>query len=158
MIRRFRFPARHLALLGLAAVMAGCSYASTGRPDVSEDGAIAAGRGRIYFYRTTLSLGGPNSLLGDASRPAVMLNGRKIAEALPGGVFFCDVLPGRYDVAVAGPTPTTIPVQVAAGGTSYLRMDWGIPVASRRPIMEVDQRTGQMETDNRTRISATCPA
>src|SRR3546814_7394468 len=84
--------------LGAVPLLAGCGIPPA--PDRNEDGAIAAGRGRIYFYRTTLSLGGPNSLLGDASKPAVMLDDRKIADALPGGVFFCDVAPGRHEVAV----------------------------------------------------------
>src|SRR3546814_1239130 len=57
--------------LGAVPLLAGCGIPPA--PDRNEDGAIAAGRGRIYFYRTTLSLGGPNSLLGDASKPAVML-------------------------------------------------------------------------------------
>lgn len=158
MIRHLPVPVRSLALLGLAAVMAGCASPPPSARQTGADGAIAAGRGRIYFYRTTFSIGGPNSLLGDASRPPVMLDGRRIADALPGGVFFCDVAPGRHEVAVGGPTPTTLPVQVAAGGTSYLRMDWGIPVASRRPLIEVDAHTGQMETEDRDRIAAACPA
>lgn len=140
----------------VGALLAGCTLPSV--PDRSEDGPIAAGRGRLYFYRTALSLGGPNSLLGDASKPAVMLDDRKIADALPGGVFFCDVPPGRHEVAVAGPKPTTILVNVSAGGASYVRMDWGIPIATQRPVLEVDAHTGQMETENRSRIAAACPA
>lgn len=145
-----------LLSLGLLPLLAGCGLPPA--PDRNEDGAIAAGRGRLYFYRTTLSIGGPNSLLGDASKPAVMLDDRKIAEALPGGVFFCDVVPGRHEVAVAGPKPTAILVNVSAGSASYVRMDWGIPIASQRPVLEVDARTGQMETENHTRIAAACPA
>jgi hypothetical protein len=159
MFRQHPVRARHvLPALLFAAVAAGCAYAPPHRADAGEDGAIAAGRGRIYFYRTTLNIGGPNSLLGDAMRPAVMLDGGKIAEALPGGVFFCDVMPGRHEAAVAGPRPMTVPVQVAAGGVSYLRMDWGIPTLAQRPLLEVDARTGQQETGNRDRIAATCPA
>lgn len=141
-------------LLGL---LAGCTV-PPGSSDAGDDGPIAAGRGRIYFYRTALSIGGPNSLLGDASRPALTLDGHKVAEVLPGAVFFCDMPPGRHEIAVAGPSPTTVDVQVAAGGTSYLRMDWGIPTLARRPLIEVDARTGRQETENRSRVTAACPA
>jgi len=157
MIRRFLSLGRSCLLPGLAAILSACAVPA-GAPAAGEDGAIAAGRGRIYFYRTRLSIGGPNSLLGDASKPPVLLDGTKIAEVLPGAVFFCDVAPGRHEVAVGGPSPITVPVQVTAGGTSYLRMDWGIPTLARRPLLEVDARTGQMETENRDRATAACPA
>src|SRR3546814_20503416 len=78
--------------LGAVPLLAGCGIPPA--PDRNEDGAIAAGRGRIYFYRTTLSLGGPNSLRGEAPKPEVMLDERRTADAPRGGVCFCVVAPG----------------------------------------------------------------
>ena len=51
---------------------------------------LAADKGRIYFYRS-------NSMLGAAIQPSIVLNGEKVGDSQPGGVFYIDRPPGKYE-------------------------------------------------------------
>jgi len=160
MIRRFSALACVIWAFSVALSLAGCAAPGTraASDPGGEDGAIAAGRGRIYFYRTILSIGGPNSVFGNPAAPEVLLDGHKAGTALPGGVFFCDVRPGQYDIAIRGAGQYAIAVAVTAGTASYVRMDWGAAtLTARGHLREVDASTGRVETEHRTRIAATCP-
>ncbi|MEK9967963.1 MAG: hypothetical protein VW600_02430 [Ferrovibrio sp.] len=125
----------------------------------SGDPPIAEGRGRIYFYRTALSLGGSNSILGTPEQPLVLLDDTKVAEGLPGAVFYCDLLPGRHAVLVHGKKSYPLAVDLPANVMVYVRMDWGFgSLFGQSPVQEVPPPTGLVEIDGRGRIAAACPA
>jgi hypothetical protein len=125
----------------------------------SGDPPIAEGRGRIYFYRTALALGGANSLLGAAERPIVMVDDARVAEALPGAVFFCDLRPGRHAVLVRTKNSYPLAIDLPASVAVYVRMDWGFgSLFGQVQVQEVPPPTGAVETRGRGRIAATCPS
>lgn len=156
--RSGRIPAAALLLAVLAACATQPSAPVQKERLASGDPPIAEGRGRIYFYRTTLSLGGSNSLLGNAERPAVMLDDSRIAEGLPGAVFFCDLPPGRHAVLVRAQKSYPLAVDLPANVAVYVRMDWGLGgLLGQERVVEVPPPTGAAETAGRGRIAATCP-
>lgn len=124
----------------------------------SGDPAIAEGRGRIYFYRTALVVGGAGSVLGNPERPVVLLDDTRVAEGLPGAVFFCDLRPGRHTVLVRATKSYPLAIDLPANVIVYVRMDWGFgSLLGQTPVQEVPPPTGVVETNGRGRIAAACP-
>jgi starvation-inducible outer membrane lipoprotein len=75
-LARFRF----VALLALAAVLAGCATGPKFAETSSSMPAVKAGDGRIFFYRSS-------SMMGAAIQPDVRLNGEVVGPSKPGGFF-----------------------------------------------------------------------
>lgn len=80
---------------------------------------LAAGEGRIYFYRDQL-------FFGMVRQPAIDLNGRPVASCAPNGVAAADVPPGRYQASVGG--GNALDVSIVAGEEKFIRcsiaFDW----------------------------------
>jgi hypothetical protein len=105
-------PPRRLAILSLATLtLAGCA---TG-PKLSESTVppVAAGKGRVYFYRT--------QVVGFGVQPSILLNGDKVGDCTPNGVFYKDVAPGDYEASTATEVEHKLTFAVAAGDEKYVR-------------------------------------
>ena len=74
--------------------------------------------GRIYFYRSA-------SPVGAALQPSIMLNGTKVGDSEPGGVFFKNVSPGNYEVATSTEVERKLTFTVAAGQIRYVETSVG---------------------------------
>jgi len=73
-----------LLLFGCASLPTYNEYASTMQP-------VPADRGRIYVYRITI--------VGDAIRPAVRIDGEPVGRAIPEGFFYVDLPAGDYTIS-----------------------------------------------------------
>ncbi len=106
---------------------------------------LPADLGRIYFYR-------PAGLYGSGIRPDILLNGEKIAESLPGGVYLVDVTPGQYDVSVPAvlyPGAEQLSIEIKAGETRYIRTSaGGSAFAGRINIEQVESDQAKKEIRN----------
>lgn len=100
-------------------VLAGCA---TGPKFSKISGTIpdlASAMGRIYFYRSS-------SPIGAGVQPAIMLNGTKVGNSVPGGVFFKNVKPGNYEVATSTEVERKLTFTIAAGQTRYVLTTVGL--------------------------------
>lgn len=139
---------------GIAVVLLGLGACATG-PTLQESRAkvpsVPADQGRIYFYRTA-------SPFGSAIQPSVRLDGVGVGESIPNGVFFCDVAPGRHTVSVETEVEKSAEVEVAAGQSSYVKMDQGMGwLYARVHIEVVPPETGASEAAASTLIASSCP-
>ncbi|MFN4277123.1 MAG: hypothetical protein ACK4FJ_12545 [Ferrovibrio sp.] len=149
MITRFAFVlAASLAFVGCAPV-----------PQAPiADPPLASGLGRVYFYRTTFSIGSDSGLLGNVAKPVLMLDGRPVAEASPGSVFFCDVAPGRHQVTVRANQAYSLTITSVPNQANYVKLDWGVVgLTGQSHVSEASAAVGGQEIEGRPRIAATCP-
>ncbi len=75
---------------------------------------LAADQARIYFYRTS-------KFVGDAIQPKVMLNSQEVGYSQPGGFFYVDRPPGRYQVYCGSDVDDRVTFVVSAGEERYVR-------------------------------------
>ncbi|MFN4309198.1 MAG: DUF2846 domain-containing protein [Ferrovibrio sp.] len=148
--------ARSVALiLAISLVFAGCAPVS--QPPVA-DPPLAAGFSRIYFYRTTFSIGSESGLFGNVARPSLSLDGKTVAETPAGSVIFCDVLPGRHEVAVRANQRYTLDLAAKPDRTHYVKLDWGMGgLTGQGHVTEVAASVGSQDIEGRPRLAATCP-
>ncbi len=107
------------AVGALALALAACASGPR-LSELQESGRIpnpAPDRGRIYVYRT--------AVIGAAVQPEVTIDGRFVGNAVPDGVFYVDLPPGRHTVATADAADRKLRLDLAAGGTRYVRLDVG---------------------------------
>lgn len=95
---------------------------------------MESGKGRIFFYRTIV--------IGAAYQPDVLLNGQKVGSAVPRGVFFRDVPPGKYAVTTTM-TSQVVNFEVGAGEKKYIRLNYGFGFRIYPEL--VDAATGDSE-------------
>lgn len=74
---------------------------------------VAADVSRIWFYR-------PAIFLGDGIQPDILLNGKPVGKAAPGGVFFVDTKPGSCDVSMQTEVTRHLTFVAPAGGQTYV--------------------------------------
>jgi len=72
--------------------------------------------GRIWFYR-------PQRILGAAVQPPVVLNGRKIGTAQPGGFFYADRPAGNYEVECTTEWTHKCHLTLAPQSNRYVRLN-----------------------------------
>lgn len=109
------YRAAFVVLFAACVMLAGC--ASSG-PKFDEVRAaipgIEAGKARIFFYRDA-------SIVGAAMQPNIYLNSEIVGSSQPGGFFFVDRPPGKFEISVTTEVENTIEFTVAAGQTAYVR-------------------------------------
>ncbi|WP_374465917.1 hypothetical protein [Ferrovibrio sp.] len=141
----------------LAALLAFAGCAPVSQAPVA-DPPLAAGLSRIYFYRTTFSVGSDNGLLGTVARPLLTLDDKPVAEVPAGSVFFCDVLPGRHQMTVRANQTYTLAIATMANQSSYVKFDWGLgSLTGQGHVFEVAASMGGREIEGQPRLAATCP-
>lgn len=104
-----------LALFALAALLAGCATGSKLSSVKSTLPTLEAGKGRVYFYRT--------SIVGGGYQPNILLNEQVTGRATPWGVYFKDVPPGEYTVTTTM-TSTKVSFSLAEGQKKYVRLSY----------------------------------
>lgn len=96
----------------IAAFISGCasgpSYSETTIPP------LAAGKGRIYFYRT--------ATMGAALKPSVKVNGLNVGTSRAKGFFYYDAAPGEYKVETSTEVTRRLTLKLEAGDTRYVKM------------------------------------
>lgn len=100
-------------------VLAGCASGPTFSKISSTIPNLTSDTGRIYFYRSS-------SPIGAAVQPSIMLNGKKVGDSEPGGVFFKNVSPGNYEVATSTEVERKLTFTIAAGQTRYVQTSVGM--------------------------------
>lgn len=108
-----------IAIAILTATLAsGCASGPAFNDAKSSFVATPAGQGRIFFYRTTVA--------GAAVQPSIYLNGDVVGTAVPGGFFYVDRAPGKYEVSASTETENKLTFVVDPGQTRYVRLDMSI--------------------------------
>lgn len=101
--------------------------------------AIADGKSRIVFYRT--------SILGAAIQPIVHVDGVDTARCAPNGVFTVDVVPGKHILSATTQGEHTSYVSTEAGQTTYVKCEVGFGLIYQISLREVDAVKGKSETE-----------
>ena len=76
---------------------------------------IAAGNGRIFFYREAV-------FFGDAVQPEVKLNGQIVGLAQPDGFFFADRPAGDFEVLTSTEVDGRLRFTLDEGETRYVKL------------------------------------
>jgi hypothetical protein len=130
-VRFFRFLPAVLALLLIAACATGPSL----KEQAAAVPAIEPGKARIYFYRTSVD--------GGAYQPDVLLNGKKVGDAIPRGVFFLDVKPGKYSITTTM-TSQVVNLDIVSGEKKFVRFSYSSGFNIFPELM--DSATGEAES------------
>ena len=112
------------AVLLLGGCASGAKFASVEQPRLDSD------NGRIYFYR-------PGKFIGAAIQPDIMLNGKKVGTAQPGGFFHIDTPSGNYEVLVTTEVKEKVNFRLLAGQTRYVRLKIGLGLVVGRMYPEL---------------------
>lgn len=119
--------------------LTGCASGPTYSTIQSTLPSIASEKGRIYFYRE-------GSPFGGGIQPSIMLDGVKVGDSVPGGVFFVDVGPGNHTVTTETEVTRKLTFTLAAGQTRYVKSTVGLGVIVYRVVPElVDEKVGAEE-------------
>ena len=103
---------RRIALLVVLLATVGC--ASSGpKGDAVTLPAIAAGKSRLVFYRTS-------SAIASMDKPDILMDSVVIGKSESGCFSYADVEPGKHLVECKGGEANGISVQTAAGETAYI--------------------------------------
>jgi Protein of unknown function (DUF2846) len=126
-------------LATVAVLLVGCATGPKFSDQATKIKPLPPDQTRIYVYRLP-------ALLGAAIQPAVLLDGERVGSAVPGGVFFVDVAPGRHILSVTSDTELILPLNAIANETKYVRLmvepsTWTTNI---RPVA-VDTEIGQHE-------------
>jgi hypothetical protein len=130
-----------LAVAASCIILAGCASgpkladAQSDLPKLPED------RGRIYFYRA--------STLGLAVQPGIYLNGQRVGDCEPKGVFVRDVPPGDYEAATTTEVERKVSFTVAAAEEKFVRCRISMGVVVGHGILELmDPAKARREIEN----------
>ncbi len=100
---------------------------------------LAESKGRIYFYRSA-------NPFGSAVQPSVLLNGEKVGDSVPNGVFLRDVPPGKYEVSLSTEVEKKLTFTLEAGEEKFVRMSISLGLFVGRVIPElVNPEVGRQE-------------
>lgn len=115
--------------LGIACfVIGGCATGPNYSTLASTLPPVAPGQGRVFLYRDSL-------YKGSAIQPDILIDGRHVGSAVPGGVFFVDLPPGLHAVLC---DKLTTNIHLVAGESRYVCLenyDSGNFIWSVRPIV-----------------------
>ena len=120
-------------LLFAAAVVGGCASGPKYSEVSKSIAPIAAGEGRIYFFRSS-------SMLGAAIQPEIRLNNVVVGSSKPGGFFYVDRPAGTYVGAASTETEKTLSFALAAGETKYVRSAPSFGLLVGRINLELEDR------------------
>lgn len=109
-----------LMMVVTSVLLAACASGPKFNTVESQLSALAPGKARIFFYRSTT--------LGAAIVPEVRLNGVVVGKAEPLGVFFVDADPGNVEVITGSEVERKLTFTVATGNTRYVRLAVGLGV------------------------------
>lgn len=130
-----------LALVALAAVIAGCASGPKYQDAAKSIPALKPNEGRVFFFRSS-------SVVGAAVQADIRLNGTVVGTSIPGGFFYVDRPAGNYVAASSTETEKTLSFTLAAGETKYVRSSVGLGLLVGRVILELgDPKAAQAEIE-----------
>ncbi len=114
------------SLLALSGCATGPMYSevSSNIPSINNE------QGRIYFFRNAI-------WAGDGLRPDIKLNDEVIGESIPGGFFFIDKEPGKYEVTTSTEVEKKLTFNLDKNETKYVRSTVGMGVVLWRVYPEL---------------------
>jgi len=115
-----------LALVLLAGCATGPKYAEVANSFPQ----LAAGQGRIWFFRSSVPFGA-------AIQPDVMLNGAKVGDSVPGGFFFVDRPAGDYEVLLSTEVERKVTFTLEPRQERHIRMSVGLGLIVYRVYPEL---------------------
>jgi hypothetical protein len=123
----------------LVALLTACASGPKMAEVRSDIPALAADKGRIYFYRSS-------NPFAAAIQPSIVLNGAVVGDSQPGGFFFVDRAPGSVEVAMSTEVEKKLSFTLERGDVRYVRSGVGLGVVVLRVFPElVDNATGEKE-------------
>lgn len=123
-----------LALILPVLLMGGCASSGPKHAEVAEKiPEVAAGLGRIFFYRDS-------SIMGAVIQPDIRLNGETVGSSTPGGFFFVDRPSGRYIVSTTTEVENKIEFSLEDGQTRYVKTYIGFGLLVGRIYPELVER------------------
>lgn len=138
------------AFVALSLFVAGCASGPTLQQNQASITQPSSEQGRVFFYRT-------NSYFGSAIQPSVKLDGVAVGDAVPNGVFYCDVAPGKHFATVSTEVDRTVEFNAVANQNTYIKMDWGFGwIMARVQIEQVAPEIGAPEAAASSLIKSTC--
>lgn len=115
----------------LAAFLAGCAATGTKMMDMQDSiPALAADKGRVYFYRTS-------SILGAGVTADIRLNSEVVGRSTRGSFFYVDRAPGSYEAAASTEAENRWKFELKAGETVYIKTSVGVGILVGRVIPEL---------------------
>jgi hypothetical protein len=121
---------RALTALVLASTLVGCASGPKLADAQADLPKLAESQGRIYFYRTQV-------LTGLVVQPSIYLNGQKVADCAPQGVFITDAPPGDYEATTATEVEHKVSFSLAAGEEKFVRCHIGIGLFVGHAILDL---------------------
>lgn len=135
MTRTFRLLFSAMALVLLSACASGPKYTEVEKTFPR----LAAGQGRIWFYRS-------GTMFGAGIQPDVLLNGAKVGDSVPGGFFYVDRPVGNYEVLLSTEVERKVTFTLEPRQERYIRMTVSLGVIVYRVYPElVDPAEGRRE-------------
>jgi Protein of unknown function (DUF2846) len=126
---------RCVPLMALLATFLGCATGPRYAEVAGSLARLADGQARMYFYRA--------SAFGGAYQPDVQVNNAKVGNAVPNGVFYRDLAPGKYLVTTSLDQGTQVSLDLSAGDEKYIRLSYRIGFKVYPEL--VDDSTGKRE-------------
>jgi hypothetical protein len=131
----------------LGALLSACATDPKQQPPASGPvPQLAAGHGRIYFYR--------NSSRAPLVQPAVKLNGEVVGTAKPEVAYFVDRKAGQYEIQ-ASTEEKKLNLSLAAGEEKYVRLTVTFGLIGGTVVPELmSKETGQAEMKGLAQVPA----
>jgi len=115
-----------LAMVALAAVLAGCASGPNQTDLETAMPAIKPGYGRIYFLRSSAFFGSP-------LQPEILLNNQVVGRSRARGFFFVDRPAGAYQAKTSTSVTTALDFSLFSGEVKYVRTEVSIALMGIMP-------------------------
>ena len=119
-----------LAVLLSLVLVAGCATGPDFGAVSASIPAVAPDKGRVYFYRDV-------NPFGIAVQPTIYIRGQPVGPCVPGGVYFFDLPPGKYEAAVATEVTRRLSFVLERGEEKYIRCYLTAGIFEPRPHLEL---------------------
>lgn len=103
-----------LMTLAVVAFLSGCATGMKYSAMATSIPKLKAGQGRVFFFRSA-------SPIGAVVQPSIRLNGTTVGRSQPGGFFYVDLPPGKYEAATATETEHNLTFVLQPGEIKYVR-------------------------------------
>ena len=137
------------AAILIATLASGCASGPAFNDAKNSFAAMPANQGRIFFYRTTVA--------GAAVQPNIYLNGDVVGTAVPGGFFYVDRAPGKFEVSASTETENKLTFVVDPGQTRYVRLDMSIGLFVGHVVPRLIDETDGAKEIQETKYSPAAP-
>ena len=121
---------RCLLAIATLALLSGCATGPKYAEVASSFPQLAAGQGRIWFYRSSIPFGA-------AIQPDVMLDGAKVGDSVPGGFFFVDRPAGNHEVLLSTEVERKVTFTLEPRQERHIRMTVGLGLIVYRVYPEL---------------------